>query len=55
MPKGMGRRKVDPLAGKGSFADRLRRRRQLLEAGMEQEAGKPFKKKKKNNGHFMVK
>ena len=47
MPK---RRKADPLAGRGSLAGRLKRRRQLMEAGMEQEARKPMMKKKKKKG-----
>ena len=48
------KRKVDVFAGKKSFADRLRQRRRMLEAGEPSTAGEPFKKKKKKNGHFQV-
>ena len=39
------KREADRAAGKGSFADRLRRRRELLEAGDVQGAAEVMRKK----------
>ena len=40
------KRKADELAGKGSLADRLRRRRMAIESG-DPSGGQAFKEKKK--------
>ncbi len=42
------KRKADALAGSGSLADKLRRRRQLLEGGNPQEAAKSMQTRKDN-------
>jgi len=39
------KRKADKFAGKGSFADKLRKRRQAIESG-DASGGNSFKKKK---------
>ncbi len=45
MPKA---RKADKLAGKGSFMDRLRKRRQLMESGDPAGARKSMQRRKDN-------
>ena len=47
----MAKRKADKLAGPGSFADMLKRKRKAIEAGDLQKAqkiGQDFAKRKKN-------
>lgn len=43
MPK---KRKADELVGEGSFLDKLKRRRKLMEKGYDEEASRVFKEDK---------
>jgi len=41
------KRKADVFAGKGSFAEKLKKRRQAMEEGNPEKAGEAMKSKKK--------